>query len=66
MIDPTTIDVNDILIFKKPHPCGSYEWRVLRIGIDYKLECVKCGRIVTIVRLEALKKIKKVTKKEDI
>lgn len=63
MIDPTTIKVDDILTFKKPHPCGGYDWKVLRIGIDYKLECMKCGRVIMIKRLEALKRIK--AKKEN-
>lgn len=63
MIDPTTIKVGDILTFKKSHPCGCYDWKVLRIGIDYKLECVKCHRIITILRIEALKKIKEIREK---
>ena len=32
------IDVGDILTLKKPHPCGSYEWEVLRIGQDLRLK----------------------------
>lgn len=58
MIDPTTIQVDDILKFKKPHPCGGYEWKVLRIGIDYKLECTTCKRVIMIPRVDALKRIK--------
>ena len=58
MIDPTTIKVDDILEFKKPHPCGGYTWKVLRIGIDYKLECTTCKRVIMIPRIEALKRIK--------
>ena len=52
MIDPTTIKVDDILKFKKPHPCGGYTWKVLRIGIDYKLECTTCKRVIMIPRIE--------------
>ena len=58
MIDPTTIKVDDILKFKKPHPCGGYTWKVLRIGIDYKLECTTCKRVIMIPRIEALKRNK--------
>lgn len=58
MIDPTTIKVDDILKFKKPHPCGGYTWKVLRIGIDYKLECTTCKRVIMIPRIAALKRIK--------
>ena len=58
MIDATTVKVGDILTFKKNHPCGSNTWKVLRIGVDWKLECIGCGRVIMITRLEALKRIK--------
>ena len=44
----------------KNHPCGSNTWKVLRIGIDFKLECTTCGRIIMIPRLEVIKKAKEV------
>ncbi len=34
--------VGDILTMKKPHPCGSKQWKVLRTGMDFKLSCVGC------------------------
>ena len=34
----------DILIMKKPHPCGGNEMYVIRSGMDFKLRCVKCSR----------------------
>ena len=40
--------LNDILVFKKTHPCGSDSWKVLRIGSDMKLECVGCKRVIII------------------
>ena len=58
MIDPTIIKVDTILKFKKQHPCGGTNWKVLRIGIDYKLECTTCGRVIIIPRVDALKRIK--------
>lgn len=58
MIDPTTIKVNDIITFKKPHPCGGKTWKVLRIGVDFKLECTTCKRVIMIPRIDALKRIK--------
>ena len=39
------IQVGDILTMKKPHPCGSKDWQVLRIGADFKLRCSGCGHI---------------------
>lgn len=52
------IQVNDVLTFKKPHPCGGHDWKVLRIGIDFKLECITCGRQIMISRLEVYKRLK--------
>jgi len=53
-------NVGDILIFKKNHPCGSNEWKVLKIGVDYKLECMGCKRQIIIPRIDLKKKVKKV------
>ena len=37
------IHVNDVLKMKKAHPCGSQEWLVLRVGMDFKLRCFSIG-----------------------
>jgi hypothetical protein len=50
--------VNDILEFKKIHPCGSKKWLILKTGLDYKLECLGCKRQIIIPRKELNKKIK--------
>lgn len=52
--------LNDIVIMKKEHPCGNNEFRIIRVGADIKIECLKCGRLVMIPRVEFNKKIKKV------
>lgn len=49
-----------ILELKKAHPCGSNKWKVIKVGIDYKLECCGCGHIVLIPRIELKKKVKNV------
>lgn len=36
-------EVGDRIKLKKAHPCGSHEWDVLRVGIDFRLRCVGCG-----------------------
>jgi hypothetical protein len=43
---------------RKPHPCGSYEWRVVRIGADIGLTCLKCGRRVLLERRTFEKRLK--------
>ena len=53
------IDPGDILKLKKKHPCGSYEWEVLRTGADFRLKCMGCGHQIMIARKQAVKKIKK-------
>lgn len=52
------IKVGDIITFKKPHPCGGTTWKVLRIGIDFKLECKTCGRQIMIPRIDVYKRMK--------
>ena len=54
------IRVGDRVIMKKPHPCGSAEFTVVRSGLDLKLECRGCGRVVEGERFRLERKIKKV------
>jgi len=54
------IRVGDVLIMKKPHPCGSARWEVLRIGADFKLRCEGCGREVMGPRSKFEKNVKKI------
>lgn len=56
------IKVGDILQLKKPHPCGSKEWEVLRIGADFRLKCVGCGHQIMIPRRQVEKNVKSVYK----
>ena len=44
------IRVGDILKMKKKHPCGSFEWEVLRTGADFRLKCTGCGHQIMIAR----------------
>ena len=43
-------EVGDIVKLKKPHPCGSREWEILRVGADFRLECLGCGHQVMMAR----------------
>ncbi|MCX6033665.1 MAG: DUF951 domain-containing protein, partial [Chloroflexi bacterium] len=49
---------------RKPHPCGSYEWIVTRLGADIGLECKGCGRRIMLTRRELARRIKVVPSKE--
>jgi len=44
------IQLGDIVKLKKPHPCGSSEWEVIRVGMDFKLKCLGCGHLVMVSR----------------
>lgn len=54
------IQLKDILIMKKPHPCGSNSWEVLRTGADFRLRCKGCGHELMIPRHKAEKNIRKI------
>lgn len=56
------INVNDIIKMKKVHPCGGYEWKVLRVGADFRLECTTCGHQIMLARRVVEKSIKEVKK----
>lgn len=58
------IHVGDVLELKKTHPCGSREWLVLRVGMDFKLRCRGCGHELMIPRSKAEKSVKKVKREE--
>ncbi|MBO6010433.1 MAG: DUF951 domain-containing protein [Oscillospiraceae bacterium] len=58
------INVGDVIITKKPHPCGGDRWAVLRVGMDFKLRCLECGREVMVPRVKAEKSVKKLLQTE--
>jgi len=52
------IRVGDIVTLKKPHPCGSSEWEILRTGQDFKIKCMGCGHQVMVARKQVEKNLK--------
>ena len=56
-------DLHDIVEMKKPHPCGENRWEIIRMGMDIKIQCTKCGRLIMLQRREFDKKKKKVLEK---
>lgn len=51
---------DDIVCMKKPHPCGSKEWKILRIGADVRIRCEGCGHDVLLPRYKFEKQIKRI------
>ena len=54
------LKMHDIVRLRKPHPCGSHKWRVLRLGADIRLECLGCNRIVMLTRRKLAQRLKAV------
>ncbi|MDM5251039.1 MULTISPECIES: DUF951 domain-containing protein [unclassified Lysinibacillus] len=52
--------LNDIVEMKKQHPCGTNEWKIIRMGADVRIKCEGCQHSVMIPRREFEKKMKKV------
>ena len=59
------VRVGDVLQMKKNHPCGSREWKVLRIGMDFRLQCCGCGRELMLPRSKAEKNIRKILRETE-
>ena len=52
--------VGDVLELKKPHPCGTHQFRILRVGGDVRVVCLGCGRDMTVNRIKLENAIKKI------
>ncbi len=52
------IIVGDIIKLKKQHPCGSQEWEVLRVGMDFRLKCMGCDHQVMLPRKQVEKSLR--------
>jgi hypothetical protein len=50
--------LNDVVRLRKPHPCGNYDWRVVRLGADIGLRCLKCQHRVLLPRSEVERRLK--------
>ncbi len=60
----TNVKLNDEVIMKKNHACGTNLWVVTRTGVDVKIKCKNCGREIMMDFMEFQKKLKKVVNNE--
>jgi hypothetical protein len=51
--------LQDVIMLRKPHPCGGNAWKVVRLGADIGLECTQCGRQMLLPRRELARRLKK-------
>jgi len=63
-MSPVRVEPGDIATMKKPHPCGSFEWEIVRIGADIGMKCMQCGRRVMIPRDEFERRLKSLESKD--
>ncbi len=54
----TDIRLGDIVQMRKPHPCGSAQWEVVRLGADIGIRCQGCGRRVLLPRSQFTRQVK--------
>ncbi len=54
------VRVGDLLEMKKPHPCGGKQFLVMRAGMDFKIQCQRCGHLVEAPRLKVEKNIRRI------
>ena len=55
---PVHVAIDDVVRLRKPHPCGGYEWTVVRIGADIGLKCLTCGHRILLDRATFEKRLK--------
>ena len=58
-------NINDRVIMKKPHACGTNEWIITRVGVDIKIKCANCNREIMLDRLEFEKKMRRIINEKD-
>lgn len=64
MVEKVQYKVNDVVLMKKKHPCGSDTWTILRVGMDFGLKCNGCGHFVMMPRVKFEKMAKAIVTEE--
>ena len=55
---PTEFRMEDVVLLRKPHPCGGSEWKITRLGADIGLLCSGCGRHIMLERRHLERRLK--------
>lgn len=58
---PMDLELGQVVRLKKQHPCGGFDWEIVRVGADIGLRCLTCGRRILVPRSKIEKRIKRVT-----
>jgi len=59
------LKLDDVIRMRKSHPCGSTEWKVVRLGADIGIVCQGCGRRVMLSRRKLARRAKLILPPED-
>ena len=59
------IRMGDVVRLKKVHPCGGYEWTVVRVGADIGIKCNTCRRRVLLARSMFERRTKAIVSRAD-
>lgn len=57
--------VGDVVKMKKQHPCGTNKWQILRVGMDFRIKCLNCGRSIMMPRSKFEKRVKEILEKAE-
>lgn len=57
--------VGDVVNLKKPHPCGGNDWEITKVGVDFRIKCLSCGRYILLPRQDFKKRVKAIVQKAD-
>ena len=64
-MQPLDIRLGDVYTLRKHHPCGSYDWKVVRVGADIGMRCAGCDHKVLLPRSEFERRVKKLASREE-
>jgi len=54
------LQVGDTIRLRKPHPCGCTDWKVVRTGMDFRIQCLGCNHQAWIPRVKLERQLKQV------
>lgn len=63
-VDRVDLQLGDIVQCKKSHPCGSDRWEIMRVGMDIRIRCLGCGRVVMLPRAKFEKTVKQIMERK--
>lgn len=57
--------IGQVVKMKKPHPCGENLWKILRVGADFRIQCLNCKRSLMMPRAKFQKRVKEIVPREE-